>query len=479
MSVSRHLARRQRQLRPLEDMEVALVRASLESPGWLSPVAEGRLRYALSLARLTEVRTSDGRDVDLGDDVAALRGRLNETLAPFLLDRRGLVERPQVASLVPMIWELASDHRDRLRERTKNRIAWEDVEREIREKVLVVAAGGGGGVGYVYLGAFHALEERGIQPSLLSGTSIGAILSAFRARAGRFDVSEVADVVRELSWGQIFRPTSLLTRYGLPAPLRLYLRAGIGRHFRRDDGEVMRGGDTAIPLLVTIAGLRRGELPHEDQWYEHRLADVSLPGGGGLFRIGRTRRIVGNLWRTLSDFVSHPEMLKPLVLGADAVTREFDIVDAIGFSSAVPGLIHYDIAREDPRMETLLEDVLEREGIGRLLDGGLVDNVPARAAWRAVQNGMGRRNALVVACDAFAPKLTAPLWLPIQRLARLTVRPNLRYAHVVKTFLRTLSPLELVPNVPHILKAVRQGREEFAYELPLIERLLTPITDID
>lgn len=456
-----------------------MVRASLDSPGWLDARSEARLRYALSLARLTEVRTSDGRDVDLSDEVAALRGRLSETLSPLLLDRRGLVSRPEVASLVPMIWELARDHRDRLRDRCKSRVAWDDVEAEIRQKVLVLAAGGGGGVGYVYLGAFHALEERGIQPALLSGTSIGSILAAFRARAPRFDVTEVADVVRELSWAKIFRPTHILTRYGLPAPLRLYLRAGIGRHFQREDGEVMHLGDTHIPLLITIAGLRRGEVPHEDQWYEHRLGEVNAPGGGR-FGIARTRKLVGGLWRTLSDFVAHPEMLKPLVLGADAVSREFDLVDAIGFSSAVPGLIHYDIAREDPRMEALLEDILEREGIGRLLDGGLVDNVPARAAWRAVQNGMvGRRNALVVAFDAFAPKLTSPLWLPIQRLAQLTVRPNLPYAHLVKTFLRTPSPLELVPNVSHILKAVRQGRTEFAHELPLVERLLTPIGATD
>lgn len=111
-----------------------------------------------------------------------------------------------------------------------------------------------------------------------------------------------------------------------------------------------------------------------------------------------------------------------------------------------------------------------------MVDGGLVDNVPVRAAWRAVQAGrVGRRNALIVAMDAFAPKLNAPLWIPIQRLAVPNVRRNLRYAHIAMTFVKTLSPIDLVPSVPHILKAVRSGREEFSYELPLIQRLLEPL----
>ncbi len=463
-------------MRPLEDMEVALVRAAIEAPGWLDELAEAKLRYALSLARLTEVRTSDGRDVDLAGEVDAYRRRLVDTLSPLLLDRRGLVERPEIAALAPVVWELATEQREKLKATTSSRIAWEDVDREIREKVLVLACGGGGGTGYVYLGAFHALEERGLTPALISGTSIGAILAAFRARSEHFETSEVAEVVRDLSWTSLFRPINQRTRYGLPAPLRLYLREGVGRHFR-EDGQVMRLGDLAIPLLVTIAGIRRGEVPHQPEWYENRL-DVSAQTPSRL-GINRTRKVVTGVVRTIADLVQRPEILRPVVLGGDKVTREADVIDAIGFSSAVPGLIHYDVTREDPRMEGLLDDLLDHHEVGWLVDGGLVDNVPARAAWKAVQSGqVGRRNALVVAMDAFAPRLTNPLWVPIQRLAQANVKPNLRYAHVVQTFIRTLSPLELVPGVTSILKAVRQGREEFGYELPLIERLLQPLPAI-
>ena len=297
-------------------------------------------------------------------------------------------------------------------------------------------------MGYAYLGVFQALEERGLRPALMSGSSIGAVVSAFRCRQESFDSKVVADVVKDLTWTQLFRPISTEARYGLPAPLRLYIREGIGRHFLRPDGQPMRVNDLAIPLLVTIAGIRQGETPHAPEWYEHRL---DLDGGPLPTKLGlnTARRLITGLWRTLADFIEHPERLRSLVVGAEPGTGEFDLLDAIGFSSAVPAVIHYDILREDPRMERLLDELFDRLSISRLIDGGLSDNVPARAAWQAVQSGrIQSRNALIVALDAFAPKLTSPLWIPIQRLAQANVRRNLRYAHMVQTFTRTLSPLE-------------------------------------
>ena len=90
-------------------------------------------------------------------------------------------------------------------------------------------------------------------------------------------------------------------------------------------------------MLVTISGIRQGELPHDLEWYENTLP-VGAPGGS--LAIRRTKRMVTGLWRTLSDFASRPEIVKPLVIGADAATKDFDVLDAIGLSAAVPGLIY-------------------------------------------------------------------------------------------------------------------------------------------
>ena len=54
----------------------------------------------------------------------------------------------------------------------------------------------------------------------------------------------------------------------------------------------------------------------------------------------------------------------------------FDAVDAAGFSSAVPGVLHYDMTRDDPRMTEMLETLMEREDVVGLVDGGVANNVP-------------------------------------------------------------------------------------------------------
>ena len=44
-----------------------------------------------------------------------------------------------------------------------------------------LALSGGGAKGFAHLGAIQALEEKGIKPDIISGTSAGAIVGAFYA----------------------------------------------------------------------------------------------------------------------------------------------------------------------------------------------------------------------------------------------------------------------------------------------------------
>src|SRR5204862_6028676 len=134
--------------------------------------------------------------------------------------------------------------------------------------------------------------------------------------------------------------------------------------------------------------------------------------------------------------------------GADDVTSEFDAVDAVGFSSALPGVIHYDVLRDDPRMRGLLDQLVEEREVLRFVDGGLVDNLPAKAAWRAVHKGrIGTRNAFILALNGFSMKLSTPLWLMLERVAEVNVSRNRPWAHLVHDFPRTLGPLVIVPTV--------------------------------
>jgi predicted acylesterase/phospholipase RssA len=94
--------------------------------------------------------------------------------------------------------------------------------------------GGGGGTGYVYVGAMAVLDEAGLVPSLIAGTSMGSILGAFRARIKGLDLSNIRGLLARLSWKKVFRLFETGSRFGLPATLKLYLREVIGQEFERE-----------------------------------------------------------------------------------------------------------------------------------------------------------------------------------------------------------------------------------------------------
>ncbi|MGZ3461678.1 MAG: patatin-like phospholipase family protein, partial [Archangium sp.] len=406
-------------LRPLEEMELALVRAAVDSPSLLDTREEAVLRTALSLARLYQLR-HEGHDHSVETWTTPWREDVSRRLGPVLLGKRRIT-RDQ---LVPHVRDLRAPVlrlRDELVHHLRGRMPEEVLHRELQHKSLVVVAGGGGGTAYVYMGVMSLLDEHGLKPSLLAGTSLGAILMLMRSRMARFDQGELVNIIRNLSWRKLFRFISTENRYGLPAAMRLFLRAGLGRYFNAGPGSPdagLRLKDLPVPTLIAVGGIRRGMLPRPLEYYERLLGTrpLSLLSPGGMAR--HIQAVMG----TLAEFFTRPEIMVKLHLGLDGKTSEFDAIDAAGFSSSLPGVIHYDVPRDDARMRGLLDGLMEEQGIFRLLDGGLVDNLPVEAAWKAVHHGhLGTRNAFVLALDGFAPRLSTPFWLPLQRLAAMTV----------------------------------------------------------
>ncbi|MDO9548485.1 MAG: patatin-like phospholipase family protein [Candidatus Marinimicrobia bacterium] len=58
---------------------------------------------------------------------------------------------------------------------------------------VAVALSGGAALGLAHVGALKAMEEFGVRPSFLSGTSAGSIIGAMYARG--LSVAEIEDVV--------------------------------------------------------------------------------------------------------------------------------------------------------------------------------------------------------------------------------------------------------------------------------------------
>jgi predicted acylesterase/phospholipase RssA len=449
--------------KPLVALEGQLIQRMISEPDALPGYAVDAVRYALSLARLTLVRNRDGQDVDLSETLARHRWWVQTALEP----RIRADEHPLrgVMRLLPELTAITIRQRDLILEHFP--IDRDSLEEELCTRQLVVVSGGGGGSGYGYAGAYALLHRGGLQPRLLAGTSIGALASLFRARREVYDSLPVIEAARRLRWNNVFEVLNVSSRYGVPATLRLYLRRSLGSLMLTADGQPITFRNAEIPLLIVATGIKMEGLKHDLSYYEHYLDDVVRPGV--IFRASKLRRLQGVV-SLMGEFVENPDALREVVFGRDPMTLDADALDAAGFSSAVPGLIHYDVIRDDPRMKTLLDGLYAEYGITRLGEGGLVNNVPAKPAFEEVMDGrLGRRNPFVLAMDCFVPRPRSLGWYPIQQIAARTVKSQLPYIDLYVPLERVLSPASVVPTVRQLTTAMAWTTEELTPMMPFIQ----------
>ncbi len=454
--------------RGLDRLERRIVRLHVESPDpEADPLIDG-LRYALSFARLTAVRNVDGDDVHVMGFLTDHARFVEETIGNRV-QRHAKTVWPAIREL-PEVLRRTRLMRAALLE--KYPIDRDSLEAEVTTRLLAVASGGGGGAGYVYPGAYEMLERGGLIPDLMSGTSIGALMSLFRCRRRRWDFAPWVGAARSLTWSGVFKVLQSENRYGLPATLRLYLRGAIGHLFRHEAHGFMRLSDMEIPLYVVTTGLTVDALKHDLDFYEHLLDDDVARRGirGGV--AGGFKAIA-----MLREFMSRPDALVEVVLGRAAGTEDFDAMDAAGFSAAIPGIIHYDVLRDDPRMRRILGALYASRGITRLGEGGMVSNVPARIAWETAMKGtFGRRNVFVLALDCFAPQTRRLPWIPVQQGVRTAnVMADRKFADLYVSFPHTLSPMNLVPATRDALAAVSWGRDRMQPYMPFVREMTREI----
>lgn len=456
-----------RRRRVFERMEAQVVKLYLQRPDQDVRAVVEALRYALSFARLLAVRNPDGSEVDVEGPLRAHAHQVQELLERPLADATSLWA---VARVLPDVVARTREARASLLDHLPlDRDALED---EVTTRLLAVVSGGGGGAGYVYPGCYDALERSGLTPSLMVGTSIGGLMAMFRARRARYDLAPMIAAARTLSWSNVFRVLHIKNRYGIPATLRLHLRAALGNLFLTEDGRPLWLSDLGIPLYIVATGITVDALKHDLDYYEHLLDDdVQRLGVRAGMRSGL--KAVG----LMREFLSRRDALVEVVLGRTTGTEDFDVLDAAGFSAAIPGVIHYDVLRDDPRMTRILDALYAEHGITRLGEGGMVGNVPARVAWESVVSGrFGRRNVFVLALDCFAPNPRRLAWYPFMQAVRsANVEQDLEFADAYVDFGRTLSPMNLVPPLKDALIAMRWGRDRIQPQLPFIRAMMAPI----
>ncbi|MFO0729264.1 MAG: patatin-like phospholipase family protein [Myxococcota bacterium] len=473
------LAERFRQLKPFDDAEVQLVRALVKRPDRLHKSHEAIVRVALNMARIWVLSPPrpEAEALVVGPGLGIFRERVRslaqaitrggEDLDPAALGR-------DAEELLPHMREA----RGTLLSRHAGRLLPSELDRELTQKAFVLVLGGGGGCGYVHLGTFGVLERLGVTPQLIVGSSIGSILGSFRARELHYRESMVRAVTHGLTFKKLFRILEVESRYGVPGTLRLYLRSALSRFFVSEDGSPLRMREMTIPFLCVVTGIKSELMKREIVDYERAFAREFRRGAiGALLHI---KDLVTSWAQLMGDLIATQGAVRPIAIGGDGDTSEFDVLDAMGFSCAVPALIHYDILRHDPRMDELMRALLSKNQVDYLVDGGVSSNVPARFAWESVQRGrLGTRNAFIYGLDCFAPQFRRNmLFLPIQRIAAENVARDKPFAHALFTYRRVLSPAALVPGEKSMKTAIADGTAEFSKEGPFVKRMMEPLTNV-
>jgi NTE family protein len=120
---------------------------------------------------------------------------------------------------------------------------------------IALVLGGGGLKGFAHIGVFRALKEMGIEPTVVAGTSIGALIGAAYARG--MEVPEMTERARALKRRDLFRINRmgmLLERQHSPA---IYLDDPLKNVVKSVAGE-KRFDQLKRTLLVNTVDIQRG-----------------------------------------------------------------------------------------------------------------------------------------------------------------------------------------------------------------------------
>ena len=466
----------------LQRMENRLVRHQLSAPDVLSVDELRKLRYILNFARLADFEpgaagpggTRGRGDVSVGAEIAPWRSRVADTLYGPLREEPDPITALRAAR--EALTGLAADQDDQRRvliERHGDDFSPAELDAEVGYKQLVTVLGGGGGAGFAYIGGMQRLLEAGQVPDYMIGASMGSILGSLVARALPVPIEEYIAWAKTVSYRAILGSERLRRRHGLAGMFALRFDQFAHTMLSREDGRRMRMSDLAIPFDIVVAGVHNqpySALP--SRFRRPALSALqlrSLP-----FRpIGIGPLVGARMWQ-VAAFIDL-RVVKPIIIGDDDPARDFDVVDAASFSSAIPGVLHHET--NDPRMIPMLDELFEEKDIGALVDGGAASNVPIELAWKRIRDGrLGTRNACYLAFDCFHPQWDPRhLWLvPITQAMQLQMVRNLPYADHLVRFEPTLSPVNLAPSVASIDRASRWGSDSVERAIPVTTALLEP-----
>ena len=461
----------------LQRMEMTLVRAVLARPDQLSEHQLHQLRYILGFARLhcfapgAALKQARRADVELDESILEpFREQVMRELYPPL--RREDKPKERLTGSVRVLVSLqkaVTAARKQVLQRHKNDFSAAELDAEVGTKSLVTIMGGGGGAGYVYIGAAARLRAEGLSSDYLVGSSIGALIGAFLARSRSLNVEELLDWAKALRVRDMFARPYIGQTHTLPGLTRLHLK-GMHKILVHPDGSPLRLKDLEIPYEAVTAGIRTAIYNH----LPATLREVAAPG----HRSKSFSKLLSERMLLLGALVT-PNVVRAVVLGRDATTRDVRVVDAVGLSAAIPAVLQYEPPKRDAQTDEILERIRIDQQVALFVDGAIASNVPARIAWEGVQGGrIGTRNGFYLALDCFHPQWDPRhLWLwPLTQVVQLQIPPQRHYFDWLLKFEPTLSPLNLLPSSADFDQAFKWGWDQADVMMPFLKKALEPVS---
>jgi NTE family protein len=245
----------------------------------------------------------------------------------------------------------------------------------IKRPIIGLALGGGAARGFAHIGILRSLMAHGIEPDVIVGTSIGAVVGGAYA-AGRLDTLE--------EWARSLQPRNIFS----------YL------DIRLNGSGLIGGTKLTARLEASLGQIRIEELPlkfasvatevrtgHEI-WLTHgRLVDAmrasyALPG---IF----APMLVGDRWLVDGALVNPVPVSTARALGAEIVIAANLSNDVFGHSITI-----FSHGAKTEARENIVEAVPPKRGFGKFFSA-------ERTVKRELFGGGGRPGVMTVMTDAF------------------------------------------------------------------------------
>lgn len=203
---------------------------------------------------------------------------------------------------------------------------------------IALVLGGGGLKGFAHIGVLHALEELGVEPDIVAGTSIGALIAA--AHVGGLPTDEMQRRAEALRRKDLFRVDRLGMIIDRMRSTSIYMEEPL-RELVRSVVPLMKFDELGRPLLVNTVDIEHGT---QVVWGAPGMRDVSIPDAvyascalPGFFppgRVGRSVCIDGGVIDNLPASIAavHSDSVIAVDVGSFDLQRAQDIAHT-GFAS--------------------------------------------------------------------------------------------------------------------------------------------------